>query len=433
MSQVNQMLNSLSQNGASQGASELKAARIKPLPKSQWPVWLISGLMIAGMAGATGWWFGQRDREPAPVILGSTEVISIPDAQASPEAFPKPVEVAQVAAASPQDLVEPESEPEPVHKSTAERAHHSGQQAVKPQSSSATVVDVERQPNKATAAVDNPRRVPSESAGTTHRALPAQALTQASVRQSVPVAPASVPSAPVTSAPVTSASVIQASAQPEVVTAVDAEPEAEGHTEAELLIERVALPPEQLAQVDYDKAMKALGEGDSPKALEYLKSALEYQPDWVEARQQLSALYYGRGDVRRAMLTLQQGLAKQPAQQTLRLTLAKLLASESQPEVALDVLSELPQQPDSEFLALRGALAQQLKNQPLALSSYQQLIETEPFDGRWWLGLGIALDRNQQTADAVAAYRKALKLGQVSGASQQFIRQRLSTLKAQEG
>ncbi|WP_330961423.1 tetratricopeptide repeat protein [Photobacterium sp. 53610] len=412
MSQVNQMLNSLSQNGASQGAPELKAARIKPLPKSRWPLWLFSGLMIAGVAGATGWWFGQQDREPVVMHTDAGETMPVSDTLSSPEQDDghENHQVTPVVSAKPS--------PKPAEgvalsqQTSAERpTDRSAQKDTKTQFPSEPVVGNSPQPDKAVAEMKSQQHIQSVVPAKTPSQTRAQ--NQAQPRKLASVAPVSP--------------------KPAGVTADDAGPVAEESKDAELLIESVALPPKQLAQVDYDKAMKALSEGDSQKALGYLKSVLDYEPDRVEARQQLSALYYGRGDVRRAMLTLQQGLAKQPEQQTLRLTMAKLLASESQPEVALDVLSKLPREPESEFLALRGALAQQLNNQPLALSSYQQLIETEPFDGRWWLGLGIALDRSEKTADAVAAYSKALKLGQVSGASQQFIRQRLSTLKAQEG
>lgn len=398
MSEVNKMLNSLSQSQAPQEAPELKPVRVKPLPKTRWPRWLLAGLLLSGTAGATGWWFGHNRAESRSAV----EITLVKAEQLSSSAALKPG-------------------PDPVGDFLHAKA--------KPAAETAPVI---QQPDSQLAA-----------------AGPAKATVLPVVKKA-PVAPiASQPDAtPVVKANAAPAAsraatpVPVAKAAPAAVTD-DTEQETAGtdtamadplqEGESGLSIESIALSPEQLAQTDYDKAMKALAEGDTLKATNYLKSALEYQPGWIDARQRLSALYYGRGDVRRAMLTLQRGLAKQPNQQDLRLTMAKLLTQESQPEVALDVLSELPSQPGSEFLALRGALAQQLNNQPLALSSYQQLVDAEPFDGRWWLGLGIALDRSQDNARAVAAYTQALKLGQVSGQSQQFIRQRLAALKTQEG
>ncbi|WP_162941109.1 tetratricopeptide repeat protein [Photobacterium salinisoli] len=398
MSEVNKMLNSLSQSQTPQEAPELKPVRVKPLPKTRWPRWLLAGLLLSGTAGATGWWFGHsraESRSAAEMTLAKAEQLS---SSAALKPGPDPVgdflhAKAKPAAETAPVTQQPDSQPAAAGPAKA---------TVLPVVKKAPVAPIASQPD-ATPVV---------------KADAAPAASRAATP--VPVAKA---------AP---AAVTDDTEQETAGTdTAMADPLQEG--ESGLSIESIALSPEQLAQTDYDKAMKALAEGDTLKATNYLKSALEYQPGWIDARQRLSALYYGRGDVRRAMLTLQRGLAKQPNQQDLRLTMAKLLTQESQPEVALDVLSELPSQPGSEFLALRGALAQQLNNQPLALSSYQQLVDAEPFDGRWWLGLGIALDRSQDNARAVAAYTQALKLGQVSGQSQQFIRQRLAALKTQEG
>ncbi|QUJ67147.1 hypothetical protein KDD30_13920 [Photobacterium sp. GJ3] len=397
MSQVNQMLNSLSQNNASSDATELKAARVKPLPKAQWPLWVVMGLIVALIAGGSGWWFGQRSQQTSLV----TPIAPAEKPQAPEKA---PIQTTQ------------SSMPQTAAPTAAESAKPTATNQV-------TVLRTVK-----------PVAIPAPSASqpaTLSAAITPAPPQVAKVAVKPVVKPKEQPNQVATEP-------VQSQSAPQAVMAVQDGPDASRSTvsepdDTELVIESVALPPEQLAKIDYDKAMKALAEGDSLKAMDALKSVLEYQPQWTEARQRLSAIYYGRGDVRRAMLTLQQGLVKQPDQPDLRLTMAKLLANESQPEVALDVLSKLPAQPDSEFLALRGALAQQLNQQALALSSYQKLIESEPYDGRWWLGLGIAHDRNHEISKAIQAYTQALKLGQVSGPSQQFIRQRLNALKAQEG
>lgn len=401
MSEVNKMLNSLSQSQAPQETPELKPVRVKPLPKALWPRWLLAGLLITVTAGATGWWFGHsraESRSAAEITRVKAEQLS---SSAALKPGPDPVgdflhAKARPAAETAPVTQQPDSQPAAAGPAKA---------TVLPVVKKAPVAPIASQPDAAP--VVKPAAVPAVS----RAAAPVRAAQ---------TAPAAVKAVTDDTESQTTGT---ATAMAELVEEGD----------PGLSIESIALSPEQLARTDYDKAMKALAEGDTLKATNYLKSALEYQPAWIDARQRLSALYYGRGDVRRAMLTLQRGLAKQPDQQDLRLTMAKLLTQESQPEVALDVLSELPPQPGSEFLALRGALAQQLNNQPLALSSYQRLVDAEPFDGRWWLGLGIALDRSQDKAKAVAAYTQALKLGQVSGQSQQFIRQRLAALKTQEG
>ena len=130
--------------------------------------------------------------------------------------------------------------------------------------------------------------------------------------------------------------------------------------EQSLMIETVELDAGQLARIEYKKAEKALKQGDSRKAISYLESAVKYNPEWITARQKLAALYYGRGETRRAMASLQQGLALDSSQPELRLTMAKLLVNESQQQAALSVLSQMPPYAHSGYLAMRGALAQQL-------------------------------------------------------------------------
>lgn len=201
---------------------------------------------------------------------------------------------------------------------------------------------------------------------------------------------------------------------------------------SELSIETVALTPNELAKVEYLNAEKALDQENSKQAALNLESALYYRPDWIMARQKLAALYYGRGDIQEAIATLERGLARQPNQANLRLTLAKLLINESQLQAALTVLNERSGDMSIEYLAMRGALAQQLDNNEIALSCYQTLISRAPKDGRWWMGLAIVQERTKALAQAVMSYNKALVVGNISSASALFIQQRLAAIIKQQ-
>ena len=201
---------------------------------------------------------------------------------------------------------------------------------------------------------------------------------------------------------------------------------------SELSIETVALTPNELAKVEYLNAEKALDQENSKQAALNLESALYYRPDWIMARQKLAALYYGRGNVQEAIATLERGLARQPNQADLRITLAKLLINESQLQTALTVLNERSGHMSIQYLAMRGALAQQLDNNEIALSCYQTLISRAPTDGRWWMGLAIVQERTKALAQAVMSYNKALVVGNISSASALFIQQRLAAIIKQQ-
>lgn len=405
MSEINNKLNALSQQNKDSlsMSAPLRAAVVKPLPKSRTPQWLAAGFCIAAMAGGIGWWLGSQSEAAgtvAPVPQQSSELPQpqvVPSAEqpkAEPEAVvPEPektagLNAAAVPEASPQgakaasepDAVKPVAKPVPVLKTEAKKA----------ELKSAVVKNTGN--NKQAVRASEPSKA-------THQPKPVEE---------------------------------KATAQKITDTQSVDYPGDAGQTEG-LSIETVELDAGQLARVEYQKAKKALKSGDSRKAIGYLEAALKYQPEWVKARQKLSALYYGRGETRRAVAALQQGLALDSEQPDLRLTMAKLLVNESQQQAALNVLSQLPAQGHSEYLAMRGALAQQLNNNDMAISSYRLLVKQQPYDGRWWMGLGIALERSEAAEKAMDAYRQALLMGRVSQQSQQFIQQRLAVLEAREG
>ncbi|MCR9388456.1 tetratricopeptide repeat protein [Vibrio metoecus] len=199
-------------------------------------------------------------------------------------------------------------------------------------------------------------------------------------------------------------------------------------TQPVMIVEQVALTPEQLAQKALQRAQKAMESNDFQTAVNAYGEALRYTPEDELTRQKLAALYYGKGDGRKAFDLMQAGIERNPDGEVLRLALAKLLAREKQDAAALVPLAYLPHQPTVEYLSLRAALAQKTKQDAMALQSYQLLTEQEPNNGRWWLGLAIQQERALQWPAAQQAYQQALNNVGLSSQSQAFIQQRLQLL-----
>lgn len=196
----------------------------------------------------------------------------------------------------------------------------------------------------------------------------------------------------------------------------------------QVVIEQVELTPQQLSDKAQQRAKKALDSNNLSEALSQYSEALRYTPADTQVRKRLSALYYGKGEVRKAAEILQKGIALNSESSDLRLSLAKMLMKEQQNGVALTVLSAMPSSASTEYLALRAALAQKEKQDAMALESYQKLVAREPDSARWWLGLGIQQERAFNLAAAKSSYTEALtKLG-LSNQSQQFIRDRLTLI-----
>ncbi|MBY5949082.1 tetratricopeptide repeat protein [Photobacterium rosenbergii] len=413
MSELNKKLSALSRKQGQQNGmaySDIKPATIKPVKQANLKPWAALGVLSLGaVMGIGGWQLWQSEQPVSEVVkavspVATAEAASPSFAAEAPSIAKAEVDKTESKVAEPQvianipTLEQKVIEQEPASKTVEIKAAV----VTKPEAKTKPAPTVSA-PKAVTPTITAPK-APQQKVAT------APAVTAAN---SQPMKPT-----------VTTDSVDGLQQSNEIVI--------EDGDES-LMIETVELDSGQLAQIEYKRAEKALKEGDSRKAIGYLETAIKYNPQWVTARQKLAALYYGRGDSRRAITTLQQGLVLDTHQPDLRLTMAKLLLNESQQQAALNVLSQMPSYVHSGYLAMRGALAQQLNQNDLALSSYQNLVKAEPYDGRWWLGLGVALERGQELEQAEEAYQQALRMGQISGETQQFIRQRLAVLANSKG
>jgi len=161
-----------------------------------------------------------------------------------------------------------------------------------------------------------------------------------------------------------------------------------------------------------------------------LYQLLETEADNIKARKKLASLLFAQGNYAQSKQLLVQGIELHPAQGDLRLMLARLHVVQKEPSQAMHILAEF--QPStanqSEYLAYRAALAQQLKQTELAKSDYQSLTNIESSNAKWWLGLAIAEDQLGEVNKAVQAYTKAKSLGQLDSSVHDFMQQRISVL-----
>ncbi len=179
-----------------------------------------------------------------------------------------------------------------------------------------------------------------------------------------------------------------------------------------------------------EQALAAVRAGQDEQAIVLLERLLTTEPDNLAARKKLAALLFAKGRALNAQSILEIGIQRQPQESTMRLMLARLLAQQQLVQSALDTLNPAFElQPIGvEFLGFRASLADQLERFDLALADYQRLTQMEPNQARWWLGLGIANERNQRSNEALIAYQQALALNQLSIDVQRFVQQRSALL-----
>jgi MSHA biogenesis protein MshN len=161
-----------------------------------------------------------------------------------------------------------------------------------------------------------------------------------------------------------------------------------------------------------------------------LYELLETEPNNIKARKKLASLLFAQGNYAQSKQLLVRGIELHPTQGDLRLMLARLHVVQKEPLQAMNVLTEF--QPNTndqtEYLAYRAALAQQLKQPKLAKSDYQTLTNIESTNAKWWLGLAIVEDQLGELNKAVQAYTKAKSLGQLDSSVNDFMQQRISAL-----
>lgn len=182
------------------------------------------------------------------------------------------------------------------------------------------------------------------------------------------------------------------------------------------------------------KAAKAADEAYQQRryqqALDSYREALGFDPTRLDWRLRLAELTLASGDLEQTRLVLAEGVSVHPRDVGLRLALANLLREQKKPAEALATLEGVvPAAAEAvAWYQLRGGLAQQLGQWPLARDSYEQLVLLAPTEARHWLGLGLATDASGDLAGARQAFARALSLPGLSATSRDYLTTRLKQL-----
>lgn len=174
----------------------------------------------------------------------------------------------------------------------------------------------------------------------------------------------------------------------------------------------------------------SLKNGDTPAALKDLNSLVALEPRNSSARKRLASLEFAQGNPKRAAFLLDQGIKLAPADSSLRLMQARLLFRENRNEQALRLLNEHPDNviADNDLLSFRAALAEKQKEYTTSLQDYAVLLQRQPSNARWMLGLAISQDKQKMHDEAVITYKKVKSSNQLSTQVVSFVDGRLAAL-----
>jgi Flp pilus assembly protein TadD len=182
----------------------------------------------------------------------------------------------------------------------------------------------------------------------------------------------------------------------------------------------------------YTGALAALNAGEGAKAVVLLQQSLSENPDNADARETLAVLEARLGTGTQAEQLLADGLKRGgPGRARLAMVYATLLYDRGDTDSAIDLLktNAPPMDSDPNYFALLAAFEDRSGKPQDTAKLYRELVQANPANGEWWMGLGIALDQSGTPDDARSAYAHALAAGHLSAESKRYVQDRLNALK----
>lgn len=184
----------------------------------------------------------------------------------------------------------------------------------------------------------------------------------------------------------------------------------------------------QRAESEYNRALASLQDGRVGEAMAGFEQAISIEPRHEAARQTLVGLLVEAGRKGPAMRVLQDGLRLDPRQPAMAMLLARLQIEGG--TAGIDTLMRtLPYaQGNGEYHAfLAGALARDERHREAA-EQYQAALRGAPGNGVWWMGLGMSLQAEKRTDEAVAAFERARQSSNLTPQLRAFVDRKLELL-----
>ena len=181
------------------------------------------------------------------------------------------------------------------------------------------------------------------------------------------------------------------------------------------------------AEQDYQRAVTLLNGARVPEAIEQLLHGLQQDGGHVAARQLLARLLIEQRNYDEAAAILAEGIAAQPAQIGWAMSLARLQVEKNNLDGAAQTLQRsLPHALGSaDYLGFFGLVQYRLQRPRESAELYRKAAQQSPAEGRWWLGLGLALEAGNQAADARDAFLRARAAGTLTPDLQALVDQKL--------
>lgn len=176
------------------------------------------------------------------------------------------------------------------------------------------------------------------------------------------------------------------------------------------------VPVSEAAEGEYRKALAMVRRGSLAEGADGLRRTLQLEGRHSQARQALLSVLVEQRQWREALAVSSEGLTLDPTHSEWAMLAARLLVEQGDLARAADLLGTHAAQGEknADYLAFYGLLLHKLQRSKEAVQRYQAAVTLRPAEGRWWYGLGMALEADHRETEAREAYRRAREVGSLT-------------------
>ncbi|MDD5174827.1 MAG: tetratricopeptide repeat protein [Sterolibacterium sp.] len=166
---------------------------------------------------------------------------------------------------------------------------------------------------------------------------------------------------------------------------------------------------QERAEAEYRKGVAAYRQGHFAEAATLFKAALQEEPRHLAARQTLLSMQAEQKQWEEVQSVLKDGLDLMPEQIAWAMALARIQVERGKLPEAWETLQKhmVHAEKSADYQGFAGVLLQRMQKPHEATLYYQAAVQLKPNEGRWWLGLGLALEADNRTAEARDAFQRA--------------------------
>lgn len=167
--------------------------------------------------------------------------------------------------------------------------------------------------------------------------------------------------------------------------------------------------PQERAEAEYRKGVAAYKQGHLAEAATQFRAALQEDARHLAARQTLLSMQAEQKQWDEVQAVLREGLDLMPEQIAWAMALARIQVERNKLPEAWETLQKhmVHAEKSADYQGFAGVLLQRMQKPHEASLYYQAAVQIKPNEGRWLLGLGLALEADNRPAEAREAFQRA--------------------------